>query len=514
MKITPLMVGAGLLALGACSSNSVQQASTTRPGDCTSLTGVSVRGGQVASAAMAQTGGGTASQTPYCRVQLTLKPEPGSNIRVELWLPEPGRWNGKFLGTGNGGAAGSIQTAALAAGLARGYAVANTDMGSSSGQGGLNFGFGIGRPDLQKDFSYRSTDGMTLEGKRITAAYYGRAPQFSYFQGCSTGGYQAWEQIHRLPGEYDGVIAGAAANDRPNLHMNRIWADWQNQREPGASIPRAKLAVVQRAATAACDEMDGLKDGIIDDPRRCTFDPVSMVCRAGDGPDCLTPRQAQTMRLIYQGARNPRTGAQVYPGFERGSEAGVDLHWDAPVGPGGAVTVKDSLMNWSERYQKAHPDGVGFDFDQDVARVNADLHRMMNYTDPKLSRFQRQGGKVIIYHGWADSLVPALGSPNYYERIAAANGGFEKTKSFARLFMAPGMGHCRGGVGPDQFDALGALEAWVERGQAPERIVASRPARGELPAMSRPLCPYPAVARWTGQGSPNEAANFTCRAPA
>lgn len=511
MRHAAWLAAAGALALGACSSGGDGQTAAVRAGDCEGLTAFPVKDGKVTAAAMVRPA--TANAVPYCRVQMTLKPEPGSNIRIEVWLPEAGRWNGRFLGTGNGGAAGSIQTAALTAGVARGYATANTDMGSSNGAGGLNFGFAVGRPDLQKDFSYRSTDGMTIEGKRIAAAFYGRAPQYSYFQGCSTGGYQAWEQIHRLPDAYDGVIAGAAANDRPNLHMTRIWDEWRNLRAPEATIPKAKLAVVQRAATAACDAADGVKDGIIDDPRRCGFDPASLICKGGDGPDCLTARQAETMKAIYDGARNPRTGAQVYPGFERGSEAGIDLHWEAKPGPGGAVIVKDNLINWSAQYQKAHPDGVGFDFDRDVARADADLNRMMNYTDPKLTAFQRAGGKVLIYHGWADSLVPARGTPNYYERIAKANGGYEKTQGFARLFMVPGMGHCRGGVGPDQFDMLTALEQWVEHGQAPTMILAKRPARGGLPALSRPLCPYPAAARYSGRGDANDAANFVCQVP-
>lgn len=498
------------LCLAACSSDGAQKTAAVAPGNCEALTGMPVKDGAISAAAMVRP---AAPASAYCRVQLTLKPEPRSNIRIEVWLPEQGRWNGKFLGTGNGGAAGSIQTAALTGGVNRGYAVANTDMGSSSGGGGLNFGFGVGRPDLQKDFSYRSTDGMTIWGKRITQAFYGRAPQYSYFQGCSTGGFQAWEQVHRLPDAYDGVIAGAAANDRPNLHMTRIWDELANLRTPANTIPKDKVAVIQSAATKACDDVDGLKDGIIDDPRACRFDPATIQCKSGDGPDCLTAPQVETMRLVYQGARNPRTGAQVYPGFEYGSEGGIDLHLEAKLGAGGQVVVNENMINWSSKFQAAHPDGLGFDFDKDVARAGSDLDGILNYTDPKLAKFQRAGGKVIAYHGWADSLVPARGSPNYYERIAKANGGYQKTGQFARLFMIPGMGHCRGGVGTDSFDVLASLENWVEKGQAPDTIVATRAARAGMPAISRPLCPYPAVARWNGRGSANDAANFTCQAP-
>lgn len=507
-------VAASGLVLAACAAAD-GPTSAVAPGSCEGLTAYPVKNGAVTAATrVAPTGARGAATQPYCRVQITLKPEPRSNILVELWLPEQGRWNGKFLGTGNGGAAGAISSAALVAGINRGYAVANTDMGSNDGKNtslGLNFGFGVNRPDLQKDFAYRSTDGMTLVGKAVTRAYYGRAPQYSYFQGCSTGGYQAWEQIHRLPKEYDGVVAGAAANDRPNLHMTRIWNEQANLGSPEATIPREKLAMVQRASTAACDPQDGVTDGIINDPRQCRFDPAVLQCRGADAANCLTAPQVATMKKVYDGARNPRTGERVYWGFERGAEAGIDLQWNSKIGPGGKVIVKDNMNNWSAGYNNAHPDGVGFDFDRDVAIINRDLRTLLNYTDPKLSRFRNAGGKVLIYHGWADSLVPAGGTPGYYERIARANGGYEKTQTFARLFMMPGMAHCRGGAGPDQFDALGALEDWVERGEAPERLMTTKAAAEDRPAMSRPACPYPAIARWTGQGSANDAANFTCQ---
>lgn len=515
------LLAVGGLGLLAGASSGAQKASPVPAGDCAALKGLTVKDGEVTASASvtpgapAAAGGraGAAASGPYCRVQVTLKPEPKSNIRIEVWLPDAARWNGKFLGTGNGGAAGSIATAALVGGVNRGYATANTDMGSSSGVGGLNFGFGAGRPDLQKDFSYRSTDGMTLVGKQITAAYYGMTPKYAYFQGCSTGGFQAWEQIHRLPDEYDGVIAGAAANDRPNLHMTRIWDEWANVGAPDQTIPKPKLAIVQRAATAACDELDGIKDGIINDPSVCKFDPVTIQCKAGDAAECLTAPQVATMRKVYQGATNPRTKAQVYPGFERGSETSIDLHNEGKPGPNGAVIVKDNMINWSPKYQAAHPDGVGFDFDKDVAMADADLNGILNYTDPKLTKFQKSGGKVIIYHGWADSLVPSRGTPNYYERIAKANGGYDKAQGFARLFMVPAMGHCAGGVGPNQFDMLTALENWVEKKTPPAQILASRPASNGAPAMSRPLCPYPAAAKYKGTGSTSEAANFTCAVP-
>jgi hypothetical protein len=516
-------VAAGVIVLAATSMATAQKSQAATPGDCASLTDVAIKDGSVTSATMvtpaaapagaaaAPAGQGqAAAKQAYCRVQVTLKPEPGSNIKIEVWLPDKANWNGKFLGTGNGGSAGKISAAALIAGVDRGYAVANTDMGSSSGKGGLDFGFGIGRPDLQKDFNYRSTDGMTIDGKVVTAAYYGVKPKYSYFQGCSSGGAQAWEQIQNLPDAYNGVIAGAAANQRPNLHMTRIWDEWNNLVTPEATVSKRMMELVTALAVYQCDRLDGVRDGIISDPRACAVDLKPLLCKSGDsGPDCLTARQAQTVKAIWKGATNPRTKARVYWGFEPGAEAAIDLHWDSKIGPGGKVIVADNMINWSEQYQKAHPDGVGFDFDKDVDMAGQDLVGA-HWAEPKLAAFQNAGGKVIIYHGWADGLVPPDGSVAYYEEIAKANGGLAEARKFARLFMVPGMGHCRGGVGPDQFDMLAELENWVEKDFTPDAIPATRPARNGLPALGRPLCPYPSVERYIGQGDTNDAANFVC----
>lgn len=523
--IKAMMMGsaaAGVVALAAASVAMSQTPPAPTPGDCGSLTGAVIPNGSVTSATLvkpepapaaapgaAPPAGEVRAKLAYCRVQITLKPEPGSNIKIEVWLPEKANWNGKFLGTGNGGAAGKISVSALAAGVNRGYAVANTDMGSSSGKGGLNFDFGIGRPDLQKDFNYRATDGMTIEGKALTAAYYGEKPKYSYFQGCSSGGSQAWEQIQNLPEAYNGVIAGAAANQRPNLHMTRVWDEWNNLMTPDATVSKRKMELVTALATYECDRLDGVKDGIISVPRECFVDLKPLMCKGGDGPDCLTARQAQTVKAIWQGAINPRTKGRVYWGFEPGAEAAIDLHWDSKLSPDGRVVVSDSVINWSDQYQKAHSDGAGFDFDKDVAMADQDLVGTY-WAEPKLGGFQRAGGKVIIYHGWADGLVPPGGTVAYYEEIAKANGGITEASKFARLFMVPGMGHCRGGVGPDQFDMLFELESWVEKDIAPNSIPASRPARNGLPALSRPLCPYPSVERYIGEGDTNDAANFVC----
>ena len=390
------------MALAGCAGPVQARTPQDTARDCAALVQTPIRQGAVTAAVM------TPGPIPYCRVQLALRPTPRSRIGVEVWLPEPDHWNGKFLGTGNGAGGGSIVTGALRAGLERGYAVANTDMGNPTGDA-MNFTFGIGNRDLAEDFGHRATDLMTLEAKRLVAAYYGQAPRYSYFQGCSTGGGQAWEQMQRLPSAYDGVVAGAPGNERTYLHTMILVRTALLLRSPGATIPKAKLAWVQSAVTARCDALDGVKDGIITDPRRCKFDPAALHCPAGDGPECLTDDQVRTLRGMY-----------------------------------------------------------------------------------------------------ADTLVPSMGTVRQYEAMTRLNGGPQQTQGFARLFMAPGMGHCAGGVGPDRFDALAAMEAWVEKGQPPERILASRPAKGDRPATTRPLCPYPKAARWTGKGDPNDAANFIC----
>jgi feruloyl esterase len=512
-------VAAGVIALSATSLMATAQTpQAATPSDCANLTALAIPEGSVTSATMVTpepppaggvSSGAAVANKAYCRVQITLKPEPGSNIRIEVWLPDKAKWNGKFLGTGNGGSAGSIVTSALIAGVNRGYAVANTDMGSSSGKGGLNFGFGIGRPDLQKDFNYRATDGMTLEGKAITAAYYGDKPKYSYFEGCSSGGAQALEQAQHLPLEYNGVIAGAPANQRPNLHVVRLWDEWNNLTTPDATVSKHKMELVAQLAVDQCDTLDNVKDGIINDPRVCKVDLRPLLCKKGEGPECLTARQAQTVRAIWQGATNPRTKAAIYWGFEPGSEAAIDLHWDSKVSPTGDVIVSDNMINWSDQYQQAHPDGVGFNFDTDVMLADLDI-KDANWADAKLDAFAKNAGKVIIYHGWADGLVPPGGSVAYFEAIAKANEGYANTSGFARLFMVPGMGHCSGGVGPDQFDMLTAMEHWEELATPPDSIMATRLPRDDLPALSRPLCPYPAVGIYTGKGNPNDAANFIC----
>jgi len=442
----------------------------------------------------------------FCRVAATLKPTPESNIKIEVWLPPAESWNGKLLGTGNGGAGGAIAYGALVTGLQRGFATANTDMGTTTT--GLDFSFGVGHPEMVKDWAYRSTHLMTVAAKQTVKAFYDRDARLSYFTGCSTGGHQALTEAQRFPDDYNGIVSGNPANNRTHLHVVGIWNYNATHADPDSYFPFSKTRAIHRAVLAACDTLDGLEDGIIDDPRRCHFDPATIVCKEGDGAECLTEKQAAALKKIYAGPSNPRTGAPIFPGMSPGSEAnplGLERTLaSAPTASGGPQPVVVGLVNWATSFK-----GPSFDFDRDMAAIDAELGPIVNDVNPDLSPLKKRGGRLIMYTGWADPLIPAQDLVNYYERVERAMGGAEKTQEFARLFLVPGMGHCGSGTAPNQFDALSALDQWVEKGVAPDTMIASHRA-GTTVDRTRPLCPYPQVAKWKGSGGTDDAANFAC----
>jgi feruloyl esterase len=441
----------------------------------------------------------------FCRVTATLNPIPESNIRIEVWLPAAERWNGKFLGTGNGGAGGLIAYAPLANGLQRGYATANTDMGTTTT--GLDFSFGVGHPEMVKDWAYRSTHLMTVAARQIVRTFYDRDARLSYFTGCSTGGHQALTEALRFPDDYNGIISGDPANNRTHLHVVGIWNYNATHVDPESYFPVSKAPMINRAVLDACDKLDGIGDGIINDPRRCHFDPATIVCRNGDAPDCLTEKQAAALKKIYAGPSNPRTGEPIFPGMSPGSEMnplGLERALARPPTPAGPQRVVGTLVNWATSFT-----GPFFDFDRDMAAIDAELGPIVNDVNPDLGTFKKRGAKLIMYTGWADPLVPARDLVNYYEQVTRAMGGIDQTQEFARLFMVPGMGHCGSGTAPNQFDTLSALDGWVDKGVAPDKLIASHRTSGMVDR-TRPLCPYPQVARWKGAGSTDEAANFEC----
>lgn len=429
-----------------------------------------------------------ANMPAFCRVAVTSKPTPDSHIEIELWLPQSA-WNGRFEGTGNGGFAGRISYGALASGVRAGYAVANTDMGMATPSGRDASAF-IGRPDIWADWGYRSTHEMTALSKQIVASFYGKAPQRSYFTGCSTGGEQALMEAQRFPADYDGIVAGAPANNRTGVHLNILWNFVTAQRAP---IPKSKLAMLGQASVQACHGIDG----VIADPSKCHFDPAILQCTGADADSCLTAAQVETARQLYQGPVNPRTHAQLYPGLTPGSEFGWDQLAPNPEPPFAPIFKWVFGADWNWR---------SFDFDRAANTYENKLAPTLNATDPKLDEFRKLGHKLVVYHGWADWLVAPGESLNYRRNVAAANPDLD---SFYRLFMIPGMAHCSGGPGEDRIDLLTAAIDWVEHGNAPAKLVASK----AKPATStRLICPYPQTAKYRGAGDLRDAANYSCSA--
>lgn len=445
----------------------------------------------------------------FCRVTATLRPSTDSDIKIEVWLPLA-NWNGKFQGVGNGGLAGFIIYMSgrggiergLAEALKRGYATASTDTGHT---GGTAASF-LGRPEKLVDFAYRAVHEMTVTAKAIVHAFYDARPKLSYWNSCSGGGRQGLVEAQRFPEDYDGIIAGA-----PMISQTRQ-VTWSTHvahaalKEPQYTIPSSKYPMIHRAVMSACDAVDGLKDGLIDDPRSCRFDFKTIECKGRDSASCLTTAQVETAETLTNPLRHPKTGETIYPGLAWGTELGWALRIGGPtpqfLGPEYFKYVFYKDPNWDWRT---------FDFENAVAIADRADYRMLNATDPDLKRFQQRGGKLLLYHGWSDANFSAQFTIDYYESMRAVVGS-ERIGEWARLFLAPGMGHCGGGEGPNVFDPMTALEQWVEHGQPPGPIIASHSTEGKVDR-TRPLCPYPQVPTYRGSGSIDEAENFTCQVP-
>lgn len=460
----------------------------------------------------------------FCRVIAVAKPTGESDIKIEVWLPAAG-WNGKFRGQGNGGFAGSIDYRALGWAIAQGYATAATDTGHAANSG--DAGWALNHPEKIVDFAHRAIHEMTVFGKATTSAFYGDAPQKSYFANCSNGGRQALMEAQRYPDDYDGILAGAPANYFTHLLASALWDAQATTNDPASYIPGAKIPAIAQAVVAACDANDGVKDGIVNDPRQCHFDPAIMLCKEGNSDSCLTQPQVTALKQLYQGPRRSN-GKQIFPGLEPGGEVGEGGWplWITGPAPGKALVfafdhgyfadMVYSQADWD--YQHANLDGALKASDQKFANV-------LNATQTDMKAFAARGGKLIIYHGWSDAAISPLNSINYYQSVVEKMGK-PQTDSFLRLYMVPGMQHCGGGPGPDEFGAYGvsqsndaqhnmylALEQWVEKGTAPPTFIASK-TEGQGPAakatMTRPLCPYPQQARYKGTGDTNDATNFAC----
>ncbi len=437
----------------------------------------------------------------FCRFAATLKPSSDSDIKVEVWLPMTG-WNHKYQAVGNGAWAGSIVYSDMAKALRQGYATSSTDTGHTGGSGS----FALGHPEKLADFGWRSEHEMTLKAKVVIAAFYGEAPKLSYWVSCSSGGKQGLKEAQRFPADYDGVVAGAPVVNWTHRAAAGIWAGQAALKDPASKIPATKFPMIHEAAVAACDERDGLKDGIISDPARCNFDPKVLECKDADGPSCLTSAQVEAVRKIYTPATNPRTGEIISARYEPGSELGWRAIAGGPEAFGPAVdhfkyvVFKDPTWDWRT-----------LNFDSDMALADKIDDGTINAIDPDLKAFTGHGGRLIMYQGYTDTNIPPGNAITYYESVAKTMGT-AKTAEAVRLYMAPGMNHCGGGEGPNSFDMVGALEQWVENKKAPDQILASHITEGKVDR-TRPLCPYPQVAKYKGTGSIDDAANFSCKLP-
>jgi hypothetical protein len=464
---------------------------------------------------------------PFCRVTAVAKPTPDSDIKIEVWMPSSG-WNGKFRGQGNGGFAGEIDYRVLALAVAQGYASAATDTGHAANGGDASWA--LGHPEKIIDFAYRAIHQMTVVGKATVKAFYGDAPQHSYFANCSNGGRQALMEAQRYPEDYDGILAGAPANYWTHLLSSALYDAQTTTLDPASYIPTDKIPTIAKAVNEACDAKDGVTDGILNDPRQCHFDPATLLCKEADSNACLTQPQVTTLKKLYQGAHDSK-GQEIFPGFVPGGEDGQGGWglWITGPAPGKALLFVFGGGFFSDMvYDKADWDYKKANLDEAVAAADKKIANVLNATDTNVKPFESHGGKLIIYHGWNDSGISPLNSINYYESVQNKMGK-QEADSFLRLYMVPGMQHCGGGPGPDVFGQMGfstsndpqhniylALEQWVEKGAAPSTVIATKQAGEGATAsvkMTRPLCAYPQVAKYKGSGDTNDAANFTCGAP-
>lgn len=487
--------------------------------DCGELAGAALPDGTVTSATLLPAGSFQPPPSPFgpppgvaaagykdlpafCRVQATLKPTPDSDIKVEVWLPETG-WNGKLVGIGNGVWAGTISYSELGRALARGYAVGATDTGHTGS--GISADFAVGHPEKLIDFGYRAVHDMTVAAKAAIRDYYGDGPKLSYWNSCSTGGRQGLMEAYRYPDDYDAISAMAPANPMTDLMTQSLWTGYQAVRAPGAGLSMAKLAALHRAYVSQCDGKDGLVDGIVADPRACRFDPAVVQCKGADGPDCLTALQVQTMRAIYDGVRDPKTGAKLLPGFPPGSELQLAALISGPS-PFPVATTYMQLLVFGGRTGWSFRD---FDYGSDTLAARSYGAAILDVPPDGLGPFFAAGHKLLLSHGWTDGLIPANNTVAFYQKLSARVPAGRKLTQL-RLFMVPGMNHCSGGEGAYQIDTLGVIDQWASGGPAPDRILASRPATPKLPPVSRPLCPFPLVSRYKGHGPTDQAESFTC----
>ena len=466
----------------------------------------------------------------FCRVVASVKDAPDSDVRVELWMPNEG-WKGVFHVNGNGGYAGILNYnyGAMEAAIRRGYASAETNLGTAPATP-LDGDALIGHPDKWKDWGMLGTHDAAVAGKQIAKAFYGAEAKRSYYTGCSTGGQQGLIEAQYYPQDFDGILAGAPVVNRTWGHAVAVTSYQAANLKPGHKLSNANLSLLTKSAVAACGgNGNGLKsDPFIADPLACNFDPAALTCKGAAGNDCLTPEEVETAKDIYLGPAD-QNGKPLFYGELPGSESGV-FNWGFLEAPGNAPGEPgfDGLFKWVFGPKW---DWRTFDVVRDMAEVDRKLGPDLNgAVTGDLTRFRDRGGKLILFQGWADPIVPIGQTVSFYKELASKLGGEKKAQQFAQLFMVPGMGHCGFGTGPDRFDSSAygglqppaldaehdiftALSYWVEDGVAPAQVIATAFVGGDQAkgiAMQRPLCPYPQRAWYKGDGDTKSAANFVC----
>jgi feruloyl esterase len=467
--------------------------------------------------------GATKVTVPFCRIIGVATPVADSHIGFEVWLPPASQWNGKFRGEGSGGSAGAISPGPMRDALMMGYATMSTDNGHLDGQGG---GYGLSwaykHPEKMIDWAWRALHLSTIAGKKTVAAFYGKPSSKNYFISCSAGSHHAIMEATRFPSDYDGMVGGAAPWKWTALMLGHTWNSMPAMKDPSA-LTAESVAILNRGMIKACDKLDGLEDGVIADPRRCTVDPVQFQCSETSKSECLTQVQVEAARHIYAGAKK-FDGTVLMPGQVRGSEAG----WFSQSG--GATPGGSSWDFWRQAvFQDPDFRNVNFDFDKDTERAlktkvgNATLPEVYDQK-VDLDRFRIRGGKFIFFQGWADPVITPMMDVDFFHRVAARYGQ-EKTDDFFRFFPLAGMAHCSGGPGfshiggatgaplkeDDDHDMVRALDTWVTKNQPPSLFIGAHINEAKQVTATRPICRYPLEARYTGRGDSSRAENFTCR---
>jgi feruloyl esterase len=474
----------------------------------------------------------------HCEIKGVATPTSDSEIHFLVWLPAASAWNGKYMQLGSGGWGGVIGTHGMITPLNRGYAVAATDDGHDGTKDGSGK-FTVGHPEKLIDFGYRAIHQTSIQSRVILNAFYDKPQSHAYFVGCSDGGREALMQAQRFPEDFDGIVAGAPANHWTHQFTGFVWNERALFSTGTNVLPAEKLPLLEKAALKACDDLDGLHDGLITDPRACHFDPAVLQCKKTDQADCLTAEQVSAAKQIYSGPKDPVTGEQIYPGYAPGTEA-EDSAWEnwilgrrqADFGNSNFADATYENTDWDWRTSNLH---------DDLVLTDAKVAPVVNSYNPDLRSFRDHGGKLIQYHGWGDAAVAPEDSINYYTKVGKflsdypdpRERGQQPIESFYRLFMVPGMSHCWGGAGTGSFgnevfpaegvpqdadhDIVLALDRWVVDSIAPASIIATRtkdqpPSIATPGPMTRPLCPYPQTARYKGSGPANDAASFECRA--